>query len=580
MRDNATVRLALYFARTYPGRTLLMVALLLLAGMAEGIGLITMLPVLELAAGMDGPASSQISQAIQDVLGTVGLAPNLGLLLTLIVVALAAKALLTWFAMRQVGYVVTQVATDLRLRLIRALLKARWRHFAAHPSGHFATAVSSEAQRAAAAYKDGCTLIAGMIQVGVYTLIVLLISWQLALVALAVGLVVVFLMRSFVQSVRQAGREQTESMRRLIWRLTDVLPGMKSVKAMARERFFLPLLEEEAQDYNQAQRTKVMATEGLKALREPVLAIFVALAMFLILTWGNQPFPAVLVMVFLFYRVTSHINGLQTKYQSLVSEESAFEAMHDSIDRAEAEEEQHPGTLPAPPVEQGIRFDKVSFAYGDTPVLEDVDLFVPAGHFVALVGNSGAGKTTIADLVAGLHLPTGGTLYVDGLPLDSINTTSWRSQLGYVPQDTLLFDGSIYRNVTLGDESFSREDVRRALEEAGAWGFVSALPGTMDSEVGQQGLKISGGQRQRIAIARALLTRPRILILDEATTALDPDTEAAICETLRRLRGKVTVLAVSHQPAIRDVADLVYEVAGGQVREVRRSRTAALLVNP
>jgi ATP-binding cassette, subfamily C, bacterial len=575
MPDNPTVRLANYFARTYPVRSFAMVGLLLLAGMAEGLGLVTMLPVLELASGSDGNQASQISQSLGDALASVGLTPTLPLLLTIIVMTIGLKALLTWFAMRQVGYVVTQVATDLRIRLIRALLRAQWRHFTAHPSGHFATAISSEAQRAAAAYKEGCALIAGLIQVTVYVLIVVLISWQLALVAILAGLAVVFLFRSFVRRVKRAGREQTESMRRLVWRLTEVLSGMKPIKTMAREQRFLPLLEEEAQDYNRAQRTKVLATEGLKALREPVLAFFVALALFLILTLGDQPFPAVLVMVFLFHRVTGHINGLQTRYQNLVSEESAFASMHESIAQAEEEEEHSPGTLPPPRMVEGIRFEDVTFAYAGHPVLKGVNLTIPAGCFVSLVGGSGAGKTTIADLVAGLYAPVRGRIYLDGLPLESIDTAAWRLQIGYVPQDTLLFDGSIELNVSLGDDLFDRNDVRRALESAGAWDFVSRLPDGMASQVGQQGLKISGGQRQRIAIARALVGRPKVLILDEATTALDPDTEAAICNTLLQLRGEVTILAVSHQPAIRAVADVVYELAGGRVKQVHPVSAAA-----
>lgn len=569
MLDNPTIRLANYFARTYPVRSLSMVGLLLLAGMAEGLSLVTMLPVLELASGSEGHQASQISQSLRGMLESVGLTPTLGLLLAMIVLAIGFKGLLTWFAMKQVGYVVTQVATDLRIRLIRALLKARWRHFTAHPSGHFATAISSEAARAAAAYKESCALLAGLIQVTVYVLIVVLISWQLGVVAILVGLAVVFLFRRFVQRVKQAGREQTKSMRRMVWRLTDVLPGMKPIKAMAREQRFLPLLEQEAQDYNRAQRTKVLASEGLKAVREPVLALFVALALFLILTWGDQPFPAVLVMVFLFHRVTGHINGLQTRYQSLVSEESAFASIHESISQAEEEEEHSPGTLPPPRMDEGIRFEDVTFAYTDDLVLDHVNLTIPAGCFVSLVGNSGAGKTTIADLVAGLLEPVGGRIYLDGLPLESIDTAAWRQQIGYVPQDTLLFDGSIELNVTLGDGAFDRNDVRRALESAGAWDFVSRLPDGMASQVGQQGLKVSGGQRQRIAIARALIARPKVLILDEATTALDPVTEAAICDTLVQLRGEVTILAVSHQPAIRDVADVVYEVAGGRVKQVQ-----------
>jgi ATP-binding cassette subfamily C protein len=148
----------------------------------------------------------------------------------------------------------------------------------------------------------------------------------------------------------------------------------------------------------------------------------------------------------------------------------------------------------------------------------------------------------------------------------------WRGGIGYVPQDMVLFHNSIYENVTLGNHDISREEVRQALEDADAWDFVSRHPEGMDRTVGESGAMLSGGQRQRIAIARALVGSPRLLILDEATTALDPETEAEICETLEDLGRKVTIIAVSHQPALRDVADRVYEVDRGTVSLVRDSR--------
>lgn len=571
MFEKETVRFASHFIRAYPGRTALMVGLLILAGVAEGMGVVTLLPVLELAVGSDATPPSELSLAVQDALGRVGLPASLGVLLTIIVVAIVAKAVLTWFALRQVGYTVAQVATDLRLRLIRALLNARWSHFSSHRTGHFANAISTEAQRASSAYKEGCAALAGLVQVTAYLIIVFLISWQLAVITILVGLSVVFILRRFVGMVREAGRNETRLMKQLVWRLTDALPGIKPIKAMAREGSLLPLLEEETNEFNETRRRKVVATEGMKAFHEPILVFVIAVGMFGVLTWGNQPFSAVLVMVFLFHRVVTQINRIQGTYQQIAASESAFWSMQENILQAEEDEEELDGTVPPPLLNDEIRFEDVSFAYGDEPVLQSVTLTIPAGRFIAMIGPSGAGKTTLADLVAGLHRPTRGEIYLDHVPLSEVDLRAWRARIGYVPQETLLFDGSVYRNVTLGDDTVSRDAVQEALIAAGAWEFVSRLPEGMDEDIGQRGARLSGGQRQRIAIARALLTRPRVLILDEATTALDPETEAAICETLRRLRGEVTILAISHQHAMKDAADIVYEVADGRVERTTTS---------
>jgi ATP-binding cassette subfamily C protein len=169
------------------------------------------------------------------------------------------------------------------------------------------------------------------------------------------------------------------------------------------------------------------------------------------------------------------------------------------------------------------------------------------------------------DLVVGLYQPWQGNIYIDGVPLSDIDLIAWRTMIGYVPQEMLLFHDSIYRNVTLGDDEISREAVAEALQAAGAADFVNALPQGMSTVIGERGAKLSGGQRQRIAIARALVRKPRLLVLDEVTTALDPATEAEICATLRSLSGSVTVLSISHQPAMTSVADMVYRIEDGRI---------------
>jgi ATP-binding cassette, subfamily C, bacterial len=192
--------------------------------------------------------------------------------------------------------------------------------------------------------------------------------------------------------------------------------------------------------------------------------------------------------------------------------------------------------------------------------LRNVFLTIPAGGFIALTGPSGAGKTTIADLIIGLFSPQEGQVSIDDVSVTDMSLKAWRSMIGYAPQETIMFHDTIFTNVTLGDPTLSRADAEEALRGAGSWDFVTSLPEGMDWIVGEKGARLSGGQRQRIAIARALVRRPKLLILDEATTALDPKTEAAVCETLEHLRGKVTIIAISHQPALVNAADEVYRL--------------------
>jgi ATP-binding cassette subfamily C protein len=204
--------------------------------------------------------------------------------------------------------------------------------------------------------------------------------------------------------------------------------------------------------------------------------------------------------------------------------------------------------------------DRVSFAYDEELVLRNASLTFPAGLFTAIVGPSGVGKTTIVDLVMALLRPQQGEVFIDNQPLAQIDLRSWRKMIGYVPQETLLLHDTVLINVTLGDPDLSEVDAEQALRAAGAWDFVMAMPQGIHSTVGERGSMLSGGQRQRIAIARALVHKPKLLILDEPTSALDPESEVAISETLVQLRGGITTLAISHQPIFMKTADRAYRL--------------------
>ena len=548
-----------------------MVALLALAGFVEGVGVITMLPLLELVTGDGAQEVSGVSQVMADVLGTLGLTPTLGVLVSLIVAAMSAKAAFLWLAMREVGFTVAQVTTDLRMSLLRALMGARWSYYASQSTGRFANAISSEAHRGAVAYREGCKLLAGLLQVLAYLAVAVLVSWQIALATFVFGAFFLYLLRGFVAMARQAGQDQTELMRSLISRLTDALRGIKPIRAMGREEHLQSLLERETEGLNDALRRQVTATETLRLFHEPSLAAILGLGLFVALAFFEFPFATIMVLAFVFYRLMSYARALQGHYQTLTVGESAFWSLHEQAELAEAERELNPGTRRPPGLKEGLRLVDVHFAYDETPVLEGLSLEVPAGSFVALYGPSGAGKTTIADLVIGLHTPDRGRIEVDGIPLEEIDLLAWRRQIGYVPQEVFLFHESIYRNVTLGDESITREQVEKALRDAGAWEFVSERPEGMDAVIGEGGSMVSGGQRQRISIARALVHEPRLMILDEATAALDAVTEQEVLATFHQLRRQVTILAISHQPALRDAADVVYHLDHGVVRQVERS---------
>jgi ATP-binding cassette, subfamily C, bacterial len=563
MLSRTSTDLIRYFLRNYPRRSALIVGLLFLSGLAEGFGVVSLLPLLELAVGERADDPSGLMQAVASGLGRVGLQPTLGVLLSAIVIGMFMKGVFMWLAVRQQGYAVAGIARDLRLMLIRALLKARWSYFISKRAGQVSNSIGNEAHRASMAYAAACSLLASIVQVLIYLTVALLISPQVAIAAVVAGGLVLLILSRLVSVGREAGILQTQLIKSLSARLIDALYGMKPIKAMGRESHLQPLLEAETRDLNEAQQRQVLASGVLSSFQEPLLVAVLAIGLFVVMTQGVTTFGALLVLAFLFHRLVGRIQILQSNYQSLAISESAFWSLHGAVEQARAQSEQSTGREPPPSLRSAIELHDVDFSYGEHQVLRQLSMSIPAGRFTAVTGTSGAGKTTIADLLLGFYAPDSGSILVDGMPLDSLDLAAWRRSIGYVPQEMMLFHDSIKRNVTLGDDSYTEEDVVHALKAAGAWEFVSRLPAGVETVVGERGARLSGGQRQRIAIARALVSRPLLLLLDEVTTALDPATEAEICATLAGLTGNVTIVSISHQPAMREVADVVYRLEAG-----------------
>ena len=550
-----------------------MLLAMIMAGVVEGIGLTALLPLLQKAIDLPkGPSAETASNSgadsfITSALSYMGIPATVGSLLTVIMIGAILRSVLVLIADRKVGYTVAHVATDLRLALLRALLSTRWGHFLGQQVGSMANAAGTEVMRASSAYLHAATALAMAIQAFAYFVVALLVSWKTTLLFMSVAALVLALLYKMVAKAKRAGRKQTHLLQSLLARLSDSLQSLKAFKAMGRENLADELLSTNTMKLNKALRKQVFSKAALRGIQEPLLTLLVIVGLYLMLVYLKMDLPKVMVLIFLMARMLNETGKVQRKYQEVAICESAYWSLQDKINQAQQHKEP-PGGDKQATLEHGITIDHVDFGYGEQLILEDVSLEIPSRTFTSIVGPSGAGKTTLVDLVTGLFHPVKGSIKIDGIALPELDLRSWRRMIGYVPQDTILLHDSIFINVTLGEPSLTEEDVEYALKAAGAWDFVSKMAEGMQTTVGERGAKLSGGQRQRIAIARALIHRPQLLILDEATSALDPKTEAAICETLKELRGQLTILAISHQAALVDVADRVFRISAGEIKLV------------
>jgi len=399
------------------------------------------------------------------------------------------------------------------------------------------------------------------------------LSVPMTAVAIASSIVLFLVLRPLNRRSYRLGEEWRQTMSAMYAVLSEHLGGMKLAKSFGAEdrhvgnfRQLSGGLEAQANRFTGLLTATQMGYDigGVVALG---VFFYVAVQVF------QVPVATLLIMVFLFARLVPQFGWMQRTWQTMLNTLPAYSAVTQMLeDLREAEEPSPVKEIQPVRLETGIEFRDVSFAYDKSdprPVLDSVDLFIPAFQTTVVLGPSGGGKSTLADLLIGLLRPDEGGILLDGKLLERDLVHSWRQSVGYVPQESMLFHDTIRNNLLWARPDAREEDVWHALRLAAADEFISRLPEGLDTIVGDRGVRLSGGQRQRIALARALVRNPTLLLLDEATSNLDRENERRILEALEGLRGKMTVVFISHRLSAERCADRVVSVEGGRVVETR-----------
>lgn len=555
-------------------RPFLVLFALLIAALCEAIGISALLPAVAIVADEPGGAGSGshsgLSQKILNALEWVGITPSLGNLMLIIGGALVLKAIVGFFALTYAADSAARVGVRMRERLLDALFSANWRFYSQQQSGSFASAISADATRAADAYLMAANFCAMSVQAVIYVIITLFVDWRLALLGLAIGIVMSQSMGFLFRMSKKAGRRQVDSTRDLTVKTVELLGNIKPLKTMHRYSSFRTSIRKSMLKLESALRQRGVAQQLTVQGGDAVMAIALCVVIYVSHIYFHVTITALLVGGILFMKVLDNFGKLQRLLQQSAQTQAAYDRVQHLITLTEANREPAGGSN-EPDATGDCRFENVSFSYGGHDVLKDVNIVIPSCQVTVLKGLSGGGKTTLVDLLIGLHQPQSGRITVAGMGLEEIDIIKLRRRIGYVSQELSLLHASIRENICLGDESLTDEQVAEAIRLAGLEDFIATLPQGLDTVAGEMGARLSGGQRQRIALARALVTRPDILILDEVTSALDPATEAGIVSNIRNLAEAFTIIVITHRDAWVEVADHLYEVRAGRVHDIRHA---------
>lgn len=550
---------ALFLARIAgPGRIVGLLVLMLLVGLSEGIGLLLLVPLLQ---AVDG-ASGALLPGFVRVFEGWPLGPLLGVFVSLIALRSLAAGMQRYYGQRMA----VRVVNLLRNRAVRGLLRAEWRYLGATTQATSRALLITAIEQVTVVFFMVLNMLAMAINLALLLGAALLLSWQLALAAGIAGLLVLGLYALARHRTQQLGKRFSAAHVSLYGQLEENLDNVRLVKSFGREAAVEATVARAFAEVSASDLAFIRQGETARFILQAGSALLLALLVWFAVGRAGVSSLVLLPMIALMGRIMPQLQSLQDSAQQFLHARPSVDHALALIRDTEAHRESTGPAALAPPFHRELRLEQVSFAFpGGRQALQRVDLAVAAGETLALVGHSGAGKSTLADIIGGLLAPDTGRLLIDGTPLDAAARGGWRQRVAYVHQDAVLFAGSVRDNLLWAVPDAGEAELEAALHQASAL-FVHALPGGLDCPLGERGRQLSGGERQRISLARALLRRPQLLILDEATSAVDAAAERTIAEAVAALKGQMTIVIIGHRGLLTDLADRSIVLEKGQLK--------------
>jgi ATP-binding cassette subfamily B protein len=499
----------------------------------------------------------------------------IALIIVAFAIAVLAQALTTRAYIGGIGRLGGKVVLELRRRLFAHFQLLPISFHERYTSGRVISRQVSDIDSISDMFDEGlAALVSSLLSLLLIGGGMLLLDWQLALVVMSGFIPLTWLSAWFRRESALAYRRTRETIAQVIVQFVETFGGIRAVQAFRREG----RNEEIFSGLNQANADANLRSQRLLAIFFPGVTLVGNLAIGAVLLYGgdrviDHQMKVGVLVTFLLYlqRFFDPLIDLSQFYSSFQSAGAALEKISGVLDEEPSvPEPEHPATLPAASgrgAGREIRFDDVQFGYRKTTVLPDLSLTIPAGQTVALVGATGAGKTTIARLLARLYDPLEGSVRLDGVDLRQLSDKSLRHEVVLITQENFLFSGSIADNIELGKPGASREEIVEAATAIGAHGFISALPDGYDEAVGKSGGRLSAGQRQLISFARAFLAAPAVLVLDEATSLLDIPSERLVQNALTRILSGRTAVIIAHRLSTVTIADRVLVLEHGKIIE-------------
>ena len=561
----------LIFRELLGNRIFFIFALASIASLSESIGILMLLPILlNSAAGEGGNSfSSELADIFNYLFGFFNLPNTLENSVLLLCLFFVLKGVFYFLSQFLILYYRALLQKKIKEELLETFSTIDYRYYAEQSRGYLASLINEQTFKAVNCYNSLNLYIAGLLSMVIYLCFAFIVEPYFSGIAILVGGILFLGISRLNARVRKLSVRGAELSSVMNGESINLLNATKYLRAtnQFKKRSKVFLLKVDAQ--KQILTNIALASSFVQSIREPVAVLMVMALLYSQMVYFGSSLETILVAIALFYRTLSSMLTAQVAGQKMYENAGSLEVVSDALENIVIE----PNLTSVTPIfDRCITFKSVSLQYGEKQVLVGLNLTIRKNETIALVGESGAGKTTLVDMLTGIVRPSGGRLYVDDMPLDELSMATWRDEIGYVAQDPMIFPGSFLSNIVGESELENIKDeliVRawQALEAANIAQYVRELPEGIFTAVGDAGAMLSGGQRQRLAIAREIFRSPQILILDEATSALDAENENAIQEAVQALKDTMTIIIIAHRLATVKSSDTIYVLDQGEIKE-------------
>lgn len=573
-KNNSFINLLRLFNKTfrdYKFHISILAILSLFNGILEGIGVSTLIPLFSFVSKDGIKGNDFISKAIENFLAYLHITLTLKSLLIFITALFLLKTIVLFIITYVTVVVVRNFQTEKRKSLFTSTLKASWPYLSKQRLGYLDQILTTNIDNVSSLFACFITLILVSAKLLIYTVVATNISVNITSLALILGFSAFLFFKPLFRRNKNISAEIENLNRESSHYTNENIMGMKTVKSMGVERSIL----DRSYNYFDRMRKLGLNVVFISGLTDMLVQFFGVTFVLVVFTYFYKTavfnLAAFAVIVYAINQIFLQIQGIQTqvhRISSMVPYLTTAEHYRDES-RRHRENAEDTGWLSFN-LNKDITFSDVSFFYNNTdhhPVIKDLSFSIKRNEMVGLIGPSGAGKTTIIDLLLRLYSPVSGHILLDGEDTSKIKLTNWRENIGYVSQDLFLMNDTVKNNILFYNESLSQHDIEKAASMANILEFIESLPQKFDTIIGERGIRLSGGQRQRIVLARILARHPKLLILDEATSALDNESEMLIHKAIENLRGKVTLLVVAHRLSTVASLDRILVLENGGIVE-------------